>query len=230
MTEPFCKGDFTEMILDLQERLDQEEPIVDLLESLLLASGYLDWLLGQCKTQNEKDQRHEALSDLKTSLSRISPGASSLRSYIDKSSLDSDDDSDDLEKKPGVTMITLHASKGLEFPVVYLMGLEKGILPHKRSIDEGTLDEERRLFYVGITRAQEELSMTYCAWRTKWGEKVDCEISPFITELPEELFTQQDYEEMMFTDVPENELLDFLSSLRVSESDDPEESPDPEET
>lgn len=209
-----CIDQFVEMVLEHQERLDEGEAIVDLIESLLVASGYLDWIVKQCKTQKEKDQRHEAISDLKRSVEKVKPSASHLRTYLDKASLDSDDDKDDLEKKPGVTMITLHASKGLEYPVVYLLGLENGILPHKRSIDEGTLDEERRLFYVGVTRAQDELTMTYCAWRTKWGEKTDCEVSPFITELPAEKFNNVDYDELMHTDAPEDELADFLSSMR----------------
>jgi DNA helicase II / ATP-dependent DNA helicase PcrA len=89
-------------------------------------------------------------------------------------------------KKQGATLITLHASKGLEFPIVFLVGLEEGFLPHSRSIAEGTKDEERRLLYVGITRAQDQLTMTYCSKRIKWGQETGCQPSSFIGELDDE--------------------------------------------
>ena len=84
------------------------------------------------------------------------------------------DKDDDLEGKKGVCLITLHAAKGLEFPHVYLVGLEEGILPHKRSLEEGTRDEERRLLYVGITRAKETLSLSYCYTRKRYGDALPC--------------------------------------------------------
>ncbi len=93
---------------------------------------------------------------------------------------------DDIEKKKGVSLITLHASKGLEFPIVYLVGLEEKILPHSRSLEEGTKDEERRLLYVGITRAMEQLTMSYCMTRMKFGQVAGCQPSSFIQELTPE--------------------------------------------
>ena len=82
--------------------------------------------------------------------------------------------------------MTLHAAKGLEFPHVYLVGVEEGILPHQNSIDGETVEEERRLFYVGITRARETLSITYCAKRKSFGEFQSCDPSRFLEELPQE--------------------------------------------
>ena len=83
-----------------------------------------------------------------------------------------------------VQLMTLHASKGLEFPHVFLIGMEEGILPHQTSIDEDNVEEERRLAYVGITRAQKELTFSLCRERRQYGELVRPEPSRFLAELP----------------------------------------------
>ena len=83
-------------------------------------------------------------------------------------------------------MITMHSCKGLEFPHVHVVGMEQGLLPHTRSVEEGTMDEERRLFYVAITRAMESLTISHCETRKKYGQITSCEPSRFLTELPAE--------------------------------------------
>lgn len=85
-----------------------------------------------------------------------------------------------------VQLMTLHASKGLEFPYVFLIGMEEGLLPHQTSIDEGSVEEERRLAYVGITRAQRELIFTYARERRQFGEVARTEASRFLHELPQD--------------------------------------------
>jgi len=85
-----------------------------------------------------------------------------------------------------VSLMTMHASKGLEFPYVYIVGMEEELLPHRTSIEEENIEEERRLCYVGITRAQKELTFSLTSKRRRYGEVVDCEPSRFLEELPEE--------------------------------------------
>lgn len=99
-----------------------------------------------------------------------------LRDIMDRQ--EEEDDSD------AVQLMTLHASKGLEFPHVFIMGLEEELLPHRNSIENGDIEEERRLMYVGITRAQRTLAMTYAARRKQFGEIIDCTPSRFLDELP----------------------------------------------
>jgi ATP-dependent DNA helicase UvrD/PcrA len=98
-------------------------------------------------------------------------------------------DQDELEDRPErVTLITLHAAKGLEFPIVFIVGLEEGLLPHKRALeDERELEEERRLAYVGMTRAKDRLYLVHARHRSTWGVGAASEASRFLTELPEEL-------------------------------------------
>lgn len=99
-----------------------------------------------------------------------------LRDMLERG--EDDDESDQVQ------LMTLHASKGLEFPYVYLIGMEEGILPHQTSIDEDNVEEERRLAYVGITRAQKELTFSLCRERRQYGELVRPEPSRFLAELP----------------------------------------------
>ncbi len=100
-------------------------------------------------------------------------------------------DQDTLEDRPDrVTLITLHAAKGLEFPVVFMVGMEEGLLPHQRALeDERELEEERRLTYVGMTRAKDRLYLVYARHRSVWGAGAATEPSRFLTEVPEELIS-----------------------------------------
>jgi len=97
--------------------------------------------------------------------------------------LDRQEEEDDSNR---VQLMTLHASKGLEFPHVYLMGMEEELLPHRNSIENGDIEEERRLAYVGITRAKKTLTMTLARQRKQFGELIDCTPSRFLDELPQE--------------------------------------------
>jgi DNA helicase II / ATP-dependent DNA helicase PcrA len=109
-----------------------------------------------------------------------------LQSFLEEITLDTERE-EEQEAGDAVTLITMHSCKGLEFPRVYIVGLEEGLLPHARSAAEGTLDEERRLFYVAVTRAMQSLTLSHCAGRLKYGQLMPCHPSRFLKELPPDL-------------------------------------------
>jgi superfamily I DNA/RNA helicase len=141
------------------------------------------------------------------------PVAERLHRFLEHISLDRERDDDD-ETSDAVTLITVHSCKGLEFPHVYIAGVEDGLIPHSRSKAEGTLDEERRLFYVAITRAQKTLTMSHCENRRKFGELIPCHPSPFLKEIPEELIVHGN--EISSEPASDKEGLDFFASLKAS--------------
>ena len=118
--------------------------------------------------------------------------ANRLGKFLDDITLDAEREAEKEETGDAVTLITTHSCKGLEFPHVFLVGVEEGLLPHSRSAVEGTLDEERRLFYVAITRAMRTLTITHCLNRKKYGQTFLCHPSSFLKELPEELCEDMD--------------------------------------
>lgn len=199
---------------------DPEKPLNETFEELLEEIHFSDFIAQHSKTENEIQKRLISIGDVKASLSQFAAPGKTLREYLAQVTLDKDDEDDDLEKKPGVCLITMHAAKGLEFPIVYLVGLEEGILPHKRSIEDGNVQEERRLLYVGITRAQDSLMMTYCSTRLRYGDRTACIRSSFIKEIPDEMYEEQTYEEIMESDATEEETDDFFNSLRSMLIDD----------
>ncbi len=109
-----------------------------------------------------------------------------LQDFLEDLSLDSDRQEEKENNGDAVTLITIHSCKGLEFPHVHIVGLEDGLFPHSRSKVEGTMDEERRLFYVAVTRAMQTLTLSYCASRKKYGQALPCHPSPFLREIPPE--------------------------------------------
>jgi len=115
-----------------------------------------------------------------------------LRAFLDDVSLDTEREEEEETKGDAVTLITMHSCKGLEFLRVYIVGMEDGLLPHSRSKAEGTLDEERRLFYVAVTRAMQTLVISHCGGRRKYGQVMPCHPSPFLKELPADLVEHAD--------------------------------------
>ncbi len=207
--------DFVALIAGAKNRIDiAKENAADVLHGLTKEIEYLPWIERGCKTDHERQQRGEGIQSVIDSLRAATEKGKSLQKFLDASALASEREDEDLEKKLGATLITLHASKGLEFPIVFLIGLEEGYLPHTRSIAEGTKDEERRLLYVGITRAQDQLTMTYCATRIKWGQETGCQPSSFIGELDDEFLTHTTYDDILGAAPSTDELENFFGGLK----------------
>jgi DNA helicase II / ATP-dependent DNA helicase PcrA len=186
-------------------------------ERLLHEIGYLDFLRRGCKETEDFITYELGVNMLLDSLRNFDERArgEGLRSFLDEVSMNDDrEDKDDIEKKTGVCLITLHAAKGLEFPIVYLPGLEEGILPHKRSIDEGRKDEERRLLYVGITRARRKLTLSHCRHRVKWGQKQTCMPSSFLKELDRQYIEEFDHAQFMKQELSAEDSVDYFAMLK----------------
>ena len=162
--------------------------------SFLDETGYLADLRRSEKDADAGENRVRNLLDLVATLDN-STGTSlhdRLESFLEDVTLDSDREEEEENKGDAVTLITMHSCKGLEFPHVYVVGLEDGLLPHSRSKVEGTMDEERRLFYVAVTRAMLTLTISHCGGRKKYGQVMPCHPSPFLKELPPELVETED--------------------------------------
>src|SRR6187551_3862522 len=162
-----------------------ELPLPELLERVLEQSGYLEAL--EAERTIEAQGRSENLMELVGVAREYQESAESpsLSEFLQQISLFSDQDAIE-EERSLVTLMTLHNAKGLEFRAVFLIGMEEGVFPHSRSIEEQGLEEERRLCYVGLTRAQERLVLTHAAARSLWGTRGYNLPSRFLDELPQE--------------------------------------------
>jgi DNA helicase II / ATP-dependent DNA helicase PcrA len=162
-----------------------ELSVPELLERVLDQSGYLESL--EAERTIEAQGRMENLMELVGVAREYQESAESpsLSEFLQQISLFSDQDAIE-EERSLVTLMTLHNAKGLEFRAVFLIGMEEGVFPHSRSIEEQGLEEERRLCYVGLTRAQERLVLTHAAARSLWGSRGYNLPSRFLDELPQE--------------------------------------------
>jgi DNA helicase-2/ATP-dependent DNA helicase PcrA len=162
----------------------QELSVPDLLETVLERSGYLEAL--EAERTIEAQGRRENLLELVGVAREYRETAAepTLSEFLQQISLFSDQD-EIAEERSLVTLMTLHNAKGLEFRAVFLVGMEEGVFPHARSIEEQGVEEERRLAYVGLTRAQERLVLTHAAARSLWGTRDYRSPSRFLEELPE---------------------------------------------
>lgn len=168
--------------------------MVSFVRKVLETIEYDDWLMETSATTKTAERRIESVRDLILWIERIVDKAQEedneslkLSKVVSHMTLmDILERNEEEVEHDMVSLMTLHASKGLEFPHVFLIGVEEEILPHKQSLESPGLEEERRLAYVGITRAQRSLTMTYAKKRRKYGEEMTCEPSRFLLELPED--------------------------------------------
>ncbi len=186
-------GDFVELIEAHRTKLEVEPDLLlsEWAETFMNEIGYYDELRRSEKNEETAENRIRSLKDLILTLDEYAPGkpdlSRRLQTFLEEITLDSERESDKEDAGDMVTLITMHSCKGLEYPHVFIVGMEDGLLPHSRSKEEGTMDEERRLFYVAITRAKKTLSISHCQNRRKYGQSMPCHPSRFLKELPEEL-------------------------------------------
>jgi DNA helicase II / ATP-dependent DNA helicase PcrA len=161
------------------------EPVSDVVRAAIIETGYEAALKGE--RTDEAEGRLENLQELvNAAVDYDEQGIEGLREFIDHSALVSDQD--DYKRDAPVTLMTVHAAKGLEFPLVFVVGLEDGLFPHSRSAtDRAELEEERRLAYVAMTRAERYLYVTHAMRRRVYGEELASEPSQFLNEMPTDL-------------------------------------------
>ena len=156
---------------------------------------YFDYLIGE-NPKSEKSARFKFMNieSLIKSMEQWENNPNyedtSLYAYLNRITLLSRDDMDDEQDKGKVNLMTVHASKGLEFQVVFIAGAEEGLMPHAHAVEEGgdaAVEEERRLFYVAVTRAQKRLLISSCKFRRKMGGSIECQPSRFLDEIPPNL-------------------------------------------
>ena len=177
---------FAQWITRLEDAGKREEPI-DVVKEMIRTIDYEQWLRDTSNTEKAAERKIENVYDLVSWMQRIHeqhPEDKSLADLVSHMSLmDILERNEDEKLDDRIHMMTLHAAKGLEFPHVFMVGMEEEILPHRTSIDEENIEEERRLAYVGITRAQKTLTFTMSLKRKKQGERVETEPSRFLSEL-----------------------------------------------
>ena len=177
---------FQELVRKLHEALSTKEP-AEFLHMVLEESGYMDML--KDRNTPEDVARKENLEELTRAVAESMEAGETFTDFLDAAALVSD--ADQYDGKPGVTLITLHSTKGLEFDHVFLTGMEEGLCPHSRSSTEDKgIEEERRLVYVGMTRARKSLTLTRAVYRRVFGNEQQLRASPpsrFLSEIPSEL-------------------------------------------
>jgi DNA helicase-2/ATP-dependent DNA helicase PcrA len=183
-------GRFVELVRRYHDAALHERPLVALVRRLVAEVGYHGEIKRLYSDPQEQELRWQSVEEVVNALAvyEQSAKAPSLGEFIDEVALGQQEMGDDKEKqlaRNAVALMTLHSAKGLEFPHVYMVGLEEGILPHHRSLktDSDDVDEERRLCYVGITRAQERLTLSLSLTRMKWGKPRDSVPSRFLYEI-----------------------------------------------
>ena len=186
---------FYETIEEFGKKIFKQGSMVPVVKSLIQEIGYEDELLRDAGMDANKYQRSlQFVQGVVNSIAVFEHDETvekhDLFSYLEKIALMTSDDNDEKDKKRNaVTLLTMHSCKGLEFPYVYISAVEEGSIPHSRSIEEGEdkIEEERRLFYVGVTRAMKTLYLTFAGSRRRYGEEEETMPSRFLEEIPAEL-------------------------------------------
>ena len=180
-------SEFRDFVNSYKTQFTKTKDLVDTLRKCINQIGYVDEVKRRYPDAGECETRLAAVEQLISAAANYQreTRSCSLQGFLDATLLDQRDQSEE-EERNAVFLMTLHAAKGLEFPHVYLAGMEEGLLPHHRAVaDESgqAIDEERRLCYVGVTRAQDRLTLSLCLGRQKWGKQRDTIPSRFLYEM-----------------------------------------------
>ena len=186
--------EFTALITEFRAKFHQGgQPLHKIAQDLIERLNYIDHIRAMGGKDEFTRQRVDNVLEVINAIASFEnrSHSSSLVTFLERITLDPSTDEDDEQNK--VTMMTLHSAKGLEFPAVFMVGCEEGLLPHSRSIKErGGVEEERRLCYVGMTRAKRHLTLSSCLTRLRRGETYEQEVSRFLTEIPERTIERSD--------------------------------------
>ena len=180
---------FRQLITVLQ-KTQEKLSLPELVSEVIAQTGYRREIERQYPDPNDREARAASLEEIVNAAASYESHAKkpTLQEFLDDIALggrDANDDKENQLENNAIALMTLHSAKGLEFPYVYMVGMEEGILPHKRSVEvEGdAIDEERRLCYVGVTRAQEQLTLSFALTRHKWGKPRETVPSRFLYEM-----------------------------------------------
>ena len=216
-------AEFMKLIEDERQKILTGRGLSNKVRQMIEDIDYKDYLIGEFG-KNEKAVQFK-LMNIESLLNSIDVWEKdpdnenpSVFNYLNRITLVSQDNSDENDNKGKVNLMTIHASKGLEFPVVFIAGCEEGLIPHARSVAEndGNVEEERRLFYVAITRARDKLFLTSCQKRKKMNMINECTPSRFLDEIPQNLIEY--HEPKQITDEEAHDMLsNFLENLKSRE-------------
>ena len=220
--------EFTDLFAKYRKEFAETEELGDTARNFLTEIGYLNGLQRIYRDLDEANYRQENVYEFLSYLGNYAyqykaenqGKAPTLQDFIETYSLMDDNDRTEEEEQDGPIMSTVHASKGLEYPVVFIVGMENKVFPHERAINENGLEEERRLFYVAITRAREELYMTCAGERFRFKEYVRCVPSPFLREIPDDI-CERNVPDDLRREISEDEKIKaYEDILRMLEEDD----------
>ena len=214
-------AEFAEFINNFTRNLIEDDEPVPIIRQMMLEAGYIDYVKETAATPAQEKTKLDNIEILYSSIQSLINRAedvdeknieSVIRKMVLLDMLEQQQEEEDTDK---VNLLTLHASKGLEFPYVYLIGLEEEILPHKNSIAADTVEEERRLMYVGITRARQGLTITLAEQRKAGGQMKQMTASRFLDELPQDDLDWLGRKKKLAGDIdPKLQAQQYLENLR----------------
>ena len=229
--------DFRNLLSRYRDRaLETPSMLADTIKHMMKAINYDAEIDRQYKDEAQAEARKEVIADFVNSIGQYveKESSPSLQGFLETTALMDKDDQSDKDSElsdNAVRLMTLHSAKGLEFPRVYLVGMEEGLLPHKRSVESGLekdISEERRLAYVGVTRAMDHLTLTRAKSRMKWGKRREAVTSRFLFEMQADPGTKLneehiggEEEEDNWTDIPPAPSNGAITSLFDDDDADP---------